>query len=70
LFAGAAWSVVVAVRRRDAPLLAAPLIVFGHHVVYALTYVSPRYGVTVGPVLIAAAVLAIARPPVRAVSER
>ena len=70
LFAGAAWSVVVAMRRRDAALLAAPLIVFGHHVLYAVTYVSPRYGVTVGPVLIAAAVLAIARPPARAVSER
>jgi len=59
LFALAAWLVAHARRRRDLALLVAPVIVFGHLAVYALVYASPRYGVTVGPVLIAAAGLAL-----------
>jgi 4-amino-4-deoxy-L-arabinose transferase-like glycosyltransferase len=61
LFGLAAWTAVVGVRSRDLPLLVAPLIVFGHQLVYALSYVSPRYAVTVGPVLFGAAGLAIAK---------
>jgi 4-amino-4-deoxy-L-arabinose transferase-like glycosyltransferase len=59
LFVGAAWALVLGCRRRDLPLLVGPLFVFGHQVIYALTYVSPRYGVTVGPVLFGAAGLAL-----------
>ena len=59
LFALAAWLLAHARRRRDLALLVAPVIVFGHLAVYALVYASPRYGVTVGPVLIAAAGLAL-----------
>ena len=70
LFAGTAWLVVLAVRQRDAPLLVGPLIVFGTQAVYAVTYASPRYGVTIGPVLMAAAVLAIVAPPAPGASER
>ncbi len=65
LFVGAGRSAVLAVRTHDLPLLAGPLIVFGHQLVYALTYVSPRYGVTVGPVLFGAAGLAIGGIPSR-----
>jgi hypothetical protein len=60
LFVATAWLAVRAIRERDPALAAGPLIVFGHQAVYAVTYASPRYGVTIGPVLIAAAVLAVA----------
>jgi hypothetical protein len=63
LFAGTALLAVRALRRGDLALLAGPLIVFGHQAVYAATYTSPRYAVTVGPVLVGAAALALALPP-------
>lgn len=61
LFAGAGMTAWNAARESDAALMVAPLIVFGHQLVYALTYASPRYAVTVGPVLFGAAGLALAR---------
>jgi hypothetical protein len=60
LFALAAWLSAHALRKRDLALLVGPVIVFGHLAVYAVVYASPRYGVTVGPVLIATAGLALA----------
>ena len=60
LFALAAWLSAHALRKRDLALLVGPVIVFGHLAAYAVVYSSPRYGVTVGPVLIAAAGLALA----------
>jgi hypothetical protein len=58
LFASTAWLAVRAVRRRHAASWAAPIVVFTHQAVYALTYTSPRYAVTVGPVLFAGLALA------------
>jgi 4-amino-4-deoxy-L-arabinose transferase-like glycosyltransferase len=58
LFAGAGWAVGRGLRVRDPVLLVAPLFVFGHQLIYALTYASPRYAVTVGPILFGAAALA------------
>jgi hypothetical protein len=72
LFAVAAALGVHAWRRKQIPLLVGPIIVFGHLAVYALTYASPRYGVTVAPVLIATVALALdslrsmATPPAQA----
>jgi hypothetical protein len=60
LFALVAWLAARALRKRDRALLVGPVIVFGHLAVYAVVYASPRYGVTVGPVLIATAGLALA----------
>lgn len=59
LFALVAWLAARALRKRDLALLVGPVIVFGHLAAYAVVYASPRYGVTVGPVLIAAAGLAL-----------
>jgi len=59
LFALAAWLAAHALRKRHLALLVGPVIVFGHLAAYAVVYASPRYGVTVGPVLIAAAGLAL-----------
>jgi len=61
LFAASAW-LILAVRTGKQPLqdLAAPILVFGHQLVYALSYASPRYGATVGPVLFGGLVLALA----------
>jgi 4-amino-4-deoxy-L-arabinose transferase-like glycosyltransferase len=62
LFLATALLAIDVVRRR-APLvfLIGPAIVFWHLAVYAAVYVSPRYNVTVGPVLIASASLWWAR---------
>jgi hypothetical protein len=54
LFASTASLARRALRDGDPASWAAPLVVFTHHAVYALTYTSPRYAVTVGPVLFAA----------------
>jgi 4-amino-4-deoxy-L-arabinose transferase-like glycosyltransferase len=58
LFVAAAL-LVVTVRRRRLPvtLLIGPAIVFWHLAVYAVAYVSPRYNVTIGPVLVSSAAL-------------
>jgi hypothetical protein len=42
-------------------LLIGPAIVFWHLAVYAAAYVSPRYNVTIGPLLVASAALWWAR---------
>ncbi len=60
LFAAAACLAWRAAREGRVALLAGPLLVFGHLLVYAVVYVSPRYGVTVGPVLFGTAALAAA----------
>jgi len=62
LFLAAAWLAVDVLRGR-APMtwLIAPVIVFWHLAVYAAVYVSPRYNVTVGPLLVAAATMWWAR---------
>lgn len=60
LFGAAAWLVfAVSAGRRPPQDLAVPILVFGHQFVYALSYASPRYGATVGPVLFAGLALAI-----------
>jgi hypothetical protein len=60
LFASAAW-VALRTWRSGGPWthLLPPTIVFLHLVVYALSYVSPRYNVTVAPALVACLVLAV-----------
>jgi 4-amino-4-deoxy-L-arabinose transferase-like glycosyltransferase len=75
LFALAAALGIHALRRKQIPLLVGPIIVFGHLAVYALTYASPRYGVTVAPVLIATVALTLdalrsmATPPAHATAS-
>jgi 4-amino-4-deoxy-L-arabinose transferase-like glycosyltransferase len=44
-------------RRAPLPCLIGPAIVFWHLAVYAAVYVSPRYNVTVGPMLVLSAAL-------------
>lgn len=62
LFLSAAWLAAYAVRRRQPwTLLVGPVIVFGHMAVYAASYVSPRYNVTVGPVLFGTLALAVSQ---------
>ena len=60
LFASAA-AVALRTWRRRGPWthLLPPLIVFYHLAVYALSYVSPRYNVTVAPALVACLLLAL-----------
>jgi hypothetical protein len=60
LFASAA-AVALRTWRRRGPWthLLPPLIVFYHLAVYALSYVSPRYNVTVAPALVAGLLLAL-----------
>ena len=60
----AAALLAIDVARRRAPLvfLIGPAIVLWHLAVYAAVYVSPRYNVTVGPLLVASAALWWARP--------
>lgn len=55
----AAAALAVDVWRRRAPVvwLIGPVIVFWHLAVYALVYVSPRYNITVGPLLATSAAL-------------
>lgn len=53
LFVAAAWWAGVALRNRSLPDLVMPAVIFCHLVVYAAAYVSPRYNVTVGPLLFA-----------------
>jgi hypothetical protein len=60
LFGLAAMAAVRAVRLRDEALALGPVLVFTHMLAYALTYVSPRYAVTITPVLIATAALQMA----------
>ncbi len=58
LFLAAAWLGIQALRRRlPATLLIGPAIVFWHQLVYAVMYVSPRYNVSVGPLLASSAAL-------------
>jgi hypothetical protein len=60
LYAAAAWLTVRTLRSRGpATHLVGPILVFGHQALYAATYASPRYGVTVGPVLFGVLVLAL-----------
>lgn len=59
--AAAALAVDVWRRRGPLVLLIGPAVVFWHLAVYALVYVSPRYNVTVGPLLAASAALCWAR---------
>ena len=56
-------ALVLDVFRRRAPwtALIGPAVVFWHLAIYALVYVSPRYNVTVGPLLAASAALYAAR---------
>jgi 4-amino-4-deoxy-L-arabinose transferase-like glycosyltransferase len=61
LFTAAGWAALLGLRGRDLGLLVAPLFVFGHQLIYALTYASPRYAVTVGPILFGAAGLGLFR---------
>ena len=64
LFALTAFVGVLAFRTRDGALAVGPILVFAHMGAYAITYVSPRYALTVTPVLIACATLAV-RPFLR-----
>jgi hypothetical protein len=70
LFACALLVVARAWRRRGPwTHLLPPLVVFHHMAVYALSYASPRYNVTVAPALLACLVLAATdepEPPPRA----
>jgi hypothetical protein len=60
LFASALLVVARTWRRRGPwPHLLPPLIVFHHLAVYALSYASPRYNVTVAPALVACLILAV-----------
>jgi hypothetical protein len=60
LFAGAAWLALQTLRRRGPwTHLVGPAIVFYHQLAYAVVFVSPRYNVTVGPVLAGAFAVAI-----------
>ncbi len=62
LFASTLWLLADALRRREiAAELSAPIVVFTHQLVYAVSYASPRYAVAVGPVLFAALGLALQR---------
>jgi len=51
LFGSSGLLLVRGWRGREWTLLVGPLIVFSHQLVYAIFYSSPRYGVSVGPVL-------------------
>jgi hypothetical protein len=59
LFALTAFVGILAFQARNAALAVGPILVFGHMGAYALTYVSPRYALTVTPVLIACSGLAL-----------
>ena len=59
LYVAAALLLVRAWRRRDARLAVGPILVFSTMAIYAATYVSPRYAVSVGPVLFACVALLI-----------
>jgi len=60
LFGCSAMAAARALRMRDEALAVGPLLVFTQMLVYALTYVSPRYAVTITPVLIATTALQLA----------
>ena len=61
LFGFNARAALRAVRRRDEALGLGPVLVFSHMLIYVLTYVSPRYAVTIAPVLIATSALQMGR---------
>jgi len=71
LFAGAALLALRAFSRRHVdPALAASVVVFTHQAVYAISYASPRYGATVGPVLFGALALVLSANPLDGPSRR
>jgi hypothetical protein len=57
LFCACGLLLLEGLRRRDPAALVAPLIVLSHHLVYAASHASPRYGASVGPLLFATAAL-------------